>query len=82
MRYKLAVAFMLFAFGAAAGPMDFLAGIPDAPGVVSGGSFGSTGNDYYGDMHRTGSITRARQARPAKIAKARLTASRKPNSRS
>ncbi|WP_264046168.1 hypothetical protein [Methylobacterium flocculans] len=73
MRYTLVAAFLLFASGASAGPLDFIAGIPDAPGVVSGGSFGSTGNDYYGDMHRTGSIAHARQARPSKIAKARIT---------
>ncbi|WP_264045478.1 hypothetical protein [Methylobacterium flocculans] len=82
MRYTFVAAFLLFASGASAGPLDFIAGIPDAPGVVSGGSFGASGNDYYGDMHRTGSIAHARQTRPSKTAKARITTSRKLGSRS
>lgn len=82
MRYTLIAASLLFASGASAGPLDFFAGIPDAPGVVSGGSFGVTGNDYYGDMHRAGSIAYARQARPNKLARARITTSRRSDSRS
>ncbi|MCJ2036216.1 hypothetical protein [Methylobacterium sp. J-068] len=54
MRYTFAAALMLCATGAFAGPMDFLGGIPDAPGVVHGGSFGPSGNDYYGDMRLSG----------------------------
>jgi hypothetical protein len=82
MRYTLTAAIILCASGASAGPLDFLSGIPDAPGVVHGGSFGSSGNDYYGDMHRTGSGFRSMQARPAALAKARITSARKHHSRS
>jgi hypothetical protein len=35
---------------------------PGTPGVVSGGSFGSSGNDYYGDMRRSTSDPWLRQA--------------------
>lgn len=71
MRYPLAAALVLCASCASAGPLDFLKGIPDAPGVVSGGSFGPSGNDYYGDMHvggprrnmRTENTPTSRQAR-------------------
>ena len=47
MRYALVLLFLSSATAASAGPFDFLGGIPDAPGVVRGGSFGLTGNDYW-----------------------------------
>ncbi|KQP29698.1 hypothetical protein ASF49_16230 [Methylobacterium sp. Leaf104] len=54
MRYSPAAGLLLFASlyasAASAGPLDTLMGLPDAPGVVAGGSFGPNGNDYFGDM--------------------------------
>ncbi len=54
MRYVPAAGLLLLASlhasAVAAGPLDRLMGAPDTPGVVAGGSFGPSGNDYYGDM--------------------------------
>ncbi|MGU3362551.1 hypothetical protein ACLBWX_19675 [Methylobacterium sp. M6A4_1b] len=54
MRYTPAAGLLLLALlhapAASAGPLDTLMGVPDAPGVVAGGSFGPNGNDYFGDM--------------------------------
>lgn len=68
MRYTLAVLFLSSATAASAGPFDVLGGIPDAPGVVQGGSFGLTGNDYWGP----GGGTVAREGRAKQHAKVRL----------
>lgn len=68
MRTLLAATLIFCASAASAGPLDFLKGIPDAPGVVGGGSFGPNGNDYYGDM-RHGP---RRTALPARHAKAKI----------
>lgn len=67
MRYILAVATFLYASGAIASPFDFLGGIPDAPGVVQGGSFGLTGTDYYGVPQRNGAAGEDRAARSARM---------------
>lgn len=50
MRNTLSIAIVLCASGASGGLLDFPTGIPDALGLVHGGPFGATGNDYYGDM--------------------------------
>lgn len=82
MRYSLAVAAILYASCASAGPLDFLAGTPDAPGVVAGGAFGPSGNDYYGDMHRGALNTGIRPIRSAKLPRAHSATARKPITRS
>ena len=66
MRYSIAAAIVLCASAASAGPLDFLNGIPDAPGVVRGGSFGLTGNDYYGTPQVNGAVRADRATRQAK----------------
>jgi hypothetical protein len=77
MRYRpaagLILCTLLAASAASAGPLDLLMGVPDRPGVVAGGSFGPSGNDYYGDMrldrpypHRT-DLKRPPAARYARV---------------
>ena len=82
MRNTLAIAIILCASVAFAGPLDVFTGIPDAPGVVPGGSFGATGNDYYGDMRWGSSRSEIKLNGSAKIAKPRVTVSRTSHSRS
>ncbi|MBY0259828.1 hypothetical protein [Methylobacterium sp.] len=67
MRHALVLALILCAPAAYAGPLDFFTGVPDAPGVVRGGSFGPNGNDYYGDMRLGGSSRTALTARHARV---------------
>lgn len=75
MRSFLVALLLTSATAASAGPFDALGGIPDAPGVVRGGSFGLTGNDYWGQNGATSSKGgRARQhakARPRQPASER-----------
>ena len=51
----------------AAGPLDRLMGAPDTPGVVTGGTFGPSGNDYYGDMRLRRSASGPRATRYARV---------------
>ena len=71
MRYRpaagLILCTLLAASAASAGPLDLLMGVPDRPGVVAGGSFGPSGNDYYGDMRLGGSGRTALTARHARV---------------
>ena len=76
MRNTLAIAIILCASGASAGPLDFVTGIPNAPGVVHGGSFGATGNDYYGDMRWGSSRPEIKLNQSAKTVKPRFAVSR------
>ncbi|WP_156467447.1 hypothetical protein [Methylobacterium sp. Leaf102] len=69
MRYALVALLFASASAASAGPFEFLGGIPDAPGVVHGGSFGLTGHDYYGSSQTAGA---GRTEQATRHAKARL----------
>lgn len=67
MRYALAATIILCASAASAEPLDFFSGIPDDPGMVHGGSFGLTGNDYYGTPPINGAVRAERATRHAKV---------------
>jgi hypothetical protein len=57
----------LHASAVAAGPLDSLMGAPDTPGVVTGGTFGPSGNDYYGDMRLQRPASGPRATRYARV---------------
>ncbi|KQO73538.1 hypothetical protein [Methylobacterium sp. Leaf89] len=71
MRYLPAAGLLLcvslHAAAVAAGPLDRLMGAPDTPGVVTGGSFGPSGNDYYGDMRLQPAGSRSLATRYARV---------------
>ncbi|SFG91872.1 hypothetical protein [Methylobacterium gossipiicola] len=77
MRSLLVAVLLSSATAASAGPLDLFGGIPDAPGVVQGGSFGLTGNDYW--TQRGGAVAPAiRTKQHAKARPRHATGDKRP----